>query len=61
MRFCSDILGLPALKPANFGNTSDFPLVPTAGQSFHLSYEISQHKLHGLEHNFIESFMATRS
>ncbi len=48
MKFGSDFHGCQMMNPNYFGDPFAFPVAPPAGQSFHLSCEISQHLLDGL-------------
>lgn len=42
------LIGIQRMNPNNFVDPLSFHLVPPAGQSSHLSNEISQHLLNGL-------------
>ncbi len=60
MKFCGDIYCPQSTNTTNIGDplslTQDWP----AGQSFHLSSEISQHLLDGLTPNVVRMFMGRR-
>lgn len=48
------------MTPGGFGNPLAFAIVRPAGQSFHLSCEISQHLLDGLAQNVVQIFIVPR-
>ncbi len=48
IKFCTDVHGSQRMNPTDFGDPLTFSLAPPAGQSFHLSCEISQYLLDGL-------------
>ncbi len=56
MKFCLDTHSPKRMNPNDFTDPLS-PLAPPAGQSFHLSSEISQYSLDGLAQNFAQTFM----
>lgn len=44
MKFSSDIQVAQRMNPSNFRDPLSFPLVPQAGQTFHLSSETAFHR-----------------
>lgn len=48
MKFGMDIYGIQRLHPSHFGDSLNFPVIPPAGQNFHLFSVISQHLLDGI-------------
>ncbi len=51
MKFGTDMDAAQMMNPKDIGDPLIFPVAPSAGQSFHLSSEISQHLLDGLAQN----------
>ncbi len=60
MKFSTDVHGPQRMSPTDFGDLLTCPLAPPAGQSFHLSSEISPHLLDGLARYLVQPFKFPR-
>ncbi len=54
MKFGTDIHGAQRMNSSDFGDPLTFPVAPSAGQSFTLICEISQHPLDSLSSYLVD-------